>query len=397
MLSFDSSLLAESGAPGDTRERHVLYAKELDRSSPGSNLVIIAYSQGDKDLTQRWISPHCLVVLTASRSRLFFMKDALRIIKDLRRRFVFSVVTTQSPFDDGIVGLLVRRRLGVIFIPQIRGDIFSSFWLRERFPLNFMKSILGHFILRRGDKIQVVSRWIKSELLQLGIDQEKIFVVPSAITFRPYRFSSPMAQDDFRGQMQIPSSVKLCLFVGRLTYQKNIPMLLDIIRSVLSKRKDVVFIIIGDGAERKKIIEFRVKNKEIAAAVRFMGQVSYEQIGKMYAIADLLLVTSRYEGLPRVVREAAASGLPVVTTNMSGVNEVVRDNQTGFVLECDDVAGFAERVNYLLDDDRLRSDFGCEARLFERESFDIELIVRKRVREWITHGPVSHSTQTSVH
>ena len=100
-------------------------------------------------------------------------------------------------------------------------------------------------------------------------------------------------------------------------------------------------------------------------------------VESVYAAMDIFLLTSLWEGLPRSVLQARASGLPVVATAVDGTPEAVRDGDTGFLVEAHDVEGAAERVLRLLDDPELRRRMGEAARL-EMEEFRIQSMVERQ-------------------
>ena len=86
-------------------------------------------------------------------------------------------------------------------------------------------------------------------------------------------------------------------------------------------------------------------------------------------ISSLLLLTSSFEGMPNVVMEAQAMGLPVVASNVGGVPDCMIDGETGYLVDRDDIGGFAHRCIELLKDDQLRIRFGANGAGYMRSSF----------------------------
>ncbi len=97
----------------------------------------------------------------------------------------------------------------------------------------------------------------------------------------------------------------------------------------------------------------------------------------IYDAATVVTLTSRFEGLPRVLVEALAAGVPVVAMAVDGVNEVVRDRENGFLVPPDDVAGVAERVGEILRDGALRAHLSAQA-LEGLQEFGREAMVRQQ-------------------
>lgn len=385
MISMDATLLQGEGIKGgDSRARHIFYAQELAKQSPGSKLVILAPTL-DAKVERQWLSSHLLVVPVYSKKRWRFFFDAHGAFVALRNEFSFSVVTTETPFDDGLLGWWIARRIHAAFIPQLRGDFFSLWWFKERFPLQFFASLFSVFVLKAADRVQVVSQDIKKKLKQIGIQVSRITVFPSAITFQPFSFSNVEELDAFRGRIGVRPHDIVCLWIGRFSYQKNIPFFCEVIRRVVESNfcNDVRFVVIGDGPLRPSFESFVSRSVLYRDRVSVLGAMPYATVSKWFAASQIFLLTSRYEGLARVLREAAASGLSVVTTEVSGVGEVVLHEETGFVVFQGDTMRFVECVRRLVSDHELREQFGRRAREHERQHFSSEDITKKRVEFWI--------------
>ena len=102
-------------------------------------------------------------------------------------------------------------------------------------------------------------------------------------------------------------------------------------------------------------------------------------------ISSLLLLTSSFEGMPNVVMEAQAMGIPVVAPNVGGVSDCMIDGQTGYLVERDDIDGFARRCVELLEHDDLRSRFGANGAAYMRNSFSRRAMA-ERYLDVLEHG-----------
>ena len=120
------------------------------------------------------------------------------------------------------------------------------------------------------------------------------------------------------------------LFVGRLAEQKAPMRLIETFRELLLVRGDAVLIVAGDGNLKDSVVE-GVRRLGIAGSVRFVGPCPQSELAELYRASDVLLLTSNFEGMPRSVLEALASGLPVVTTDVGEVRAVVTDGVSGQV------------------------------------------------------------------
>jgi glycosyltransferase involved in cell wall biosynthesis len=129
--------------------------------------------------------------------------------------------------------------------------------------------------------------------------------------------------------------------VGRLDRQKDPLFLLDSMRVALRSRPDLFLILVGDGTLRPQV-EARLRLPELSGRVRLLGVQSAADIADLLRISDLFVLASSYEGMPRVVLEALATGTPVVTTDVGEVELVVKHGRNGVIVKTrttDELAG----------------------------------------------------------
>ena len=139
-------------------------------------------------------------------------------------------------------------------------------------------------------------------------------------------------------------------------------------------RPDVIFLVIGTGHMQSAMLEFAA---ELGIADRLFLPGTEKNIAPAYAAMDVFLLTSRFEGLPNVLIEAQALGVPVVTTDAGGCREAVLEGQTGVIVKSRDSAKLAERVLFVLDD----PDWAAKARqrgpVFVRERFGLKRMIEE--------------------
>jgi colanic acid/amylovoran biosynthesis glycosyltransferase len=165
------------------------------------------------------------------------------------------------------------------------------------------------------------------------------------------------------------------LFVGRLAVAKGLPFLLDAVAKVEGAILDVA----GDGPERGHL-EMKTTRLGIAGRVRFLGYQSQSDVRKLMQQADLFVMTSLSEGLPVVLMEAMAAGVPVVTTRIAGVPELVDDGDDGLLVLPGDADATAAAVRRLLADPELRNRFAIAGRAKVEREFNLQSEVSWLVR-----------------
>lgn len=172
-----------------------------------------------------------------------------------------------------------------------------------------------------------------------------ICVIPNARTF------------EYSGKIGLKN--KKAVAVGRYTYQKGFDLLIDIWSKVCSRDADWHLDIVGDG-ELRSDLQRRIEKYGIANRVTLLRPA--KNVEDVYRNASILVMTSRYEGLPMALLEAQAFGLPVVAYECKcGPKDVITDGENGFLIPENDENAFVEKLLKLMDDEMLRIRMGEKA------------------------------------
>jgi glycosyltransferase involved in cell wall biosynthesis len=156
-----------------------------------------------------------------------------------------------------------------------------------------------------------------------------------------------------------PGGKNRLLFASRLTHQKGLDILLKALATLQPLEWHLT--IAGDGPRRADW-ESLSHSLGLQQRVDFVGWVDDEQLRKNYDAADIFVLPSRHEGMPNVVLEAMACGLPVIATGIAGSEELVVDGQTGFLVPVDDPSALAAALKTLLTDPRRVQSMGQAGR-----------------------------------
>jgi len=206
-------------------------------------------------------------------------------------------------------------------------------------------------IWRSAGAVIACSKGLRELALQTD-PETRIEVIPDGIDLS--RFHAPKRKAE-------PSVVRI-LSIGRLIPRKGFHHLisaLPLLREMTEKEFTVE--IVGDGPMMSELKEIS-KRLDVDDLVTFSGTVSYERLGEKYESADLFTLCSSAEGMPLVVLEAMAMGLPVVATRVQGIEELIHDGLNGFLVEDpSDSQTLADRISLLIEDGRARIRMGAEA------------------------------------
>jgi len=159
--------------------------------------------------------------------------------------------------------------------------------------------------------------------------------------------------------------------IGNLKPQKNPLIWAEVAKEVTSRFPDVTFLYIGDGPLRGRVCEMVSGNERI-------GLLGWkDDIQGVLSNMDIFFLPSRWEGLPRTVLEAMASGLPVVASRVDGTPEAVVEGVTGYLVSSDDVEGYVEKLSELIEDRDRRKMMGERGRERVREYFSYDKIIKR--------------------
>lgn len=165
----------------------------------------------------------------------------------------------------------------------------------------------------------------------------------------------------------------ICIQVASFKHVKNHAMIIESFREALKKKSELVLLLAGEGPLRGSI-ERMAMEYGISERVRFLGL--RDDIMGLHSISDLFLLSSHWEGLPISIMEAMSAGLPVVATDVGGVQDLVEDGRTGIVVKPQDVSAFSNAIVELAEDRDRAHGMGEEGRERIRMDFSIESTVR---------------------
>ncbi|MCX8151087.1 MAG: glycosyltransferase family 4 protein [Candidatus Bathyarchaeota archaeon] len=187
-------------------------------------------------------------------------------------------------------------------------------WLNDAF--------VGKKVLKSADKIVAVSNATKNYVLSLGAEAEKIEVVYNGVDLDRFKLS-PAAKEKIRKKHNIPFEAIVAVTVRRLVYKNGIDTLIEAAKTALRINKDLVFLVIGKGPD---FVDIKAKIEQLGISHRFIlaGFVPDEDLPDYYNAADFFVLPSKSgEGLPLVALEAMACGLPLLTTDVGGIKEII--------------------------------------------------------------------------
>ncbi len=228
---------------------------------------------------------------------------------------------------------------------------------------------LDRWLAWHTDAIVVNSLGVQAFYAQQSIPVAKLRLIYNGIAPAPV---STVAREALVSELELPPGSRLIGAVGRLWPQKRLKDLIwatDLLHVI---RDDVHLLVIGDGPQREALERY-ARQCHVAEHVHFLG--TRHDVPRLMPHFDLLWLSSGFEGLPNVVMEAMAAGVPVVASDIPGNRELVVSGQTGFLVPLGDRAAYARIAHKILEDSALRSQLAAAARQRIARDFTVEAMV----------------------
>ena len=274
----------------------------------------------------------------------------------------FDVVQTWI-FAANAYGRLAALRAGVPVI--VAAEMAVDLW-KGRAEL-----AIDRWIARRTDRVVGNSRAVVDFYRGIGVPDDRLEMIYSGIGDE-----GPPVIDraEVRAGLDLPPDAPLILFAGRLAPQKGVADLLDALDLLQHVRPDVRTLIVGEGPLRSRL-EATADAYRLRQAVRFLGH--RDDVPRLLAASDLLVLPSHYEGLPNVVLEAMQARKPVVATAAPGTTELVVDGQTGRLVPIRNPPAMAQAIRTVLDDPESARSLGEAGRARVEAHFRADLMIER--------------------
>ncbi len=240
-------------------------------------------------------------------------------------------------------------------------------WINRKFLI-----LIEYFTAKFTDKLIAVSEDnIKTGLGNKIGTREKYILIHSGIKISRYKDIRTDLERTKR-EFDLQLEEKVVTMIAPFKTQKAPLDFIRVAKYVKEKLPSVKFILVGDG-ELRTNLQSAIGNRQLEKDIILLGW--QRNIPEIMQITDIFVLTSLWEGLPRTILEAMASGKPVVATAVDGNREIVKDGITGFLVPPKEPKMIAEKIVFLLNNSELRKKMGEEGRKTINDSFDIDQMV----------------------
>jgi glycosyltransferase involved in cell wall biosynthesis len=280
-----------------------------------------------------------------------------RVARKIARRYRATVMHGHWVVPGGVTAALAAP--GLPLVVSLHG---SDVFVAERVP---PARAAARFAFARAGVITACSEDLGRRAVALGADPGRVEVVPYGVDVERFR-PDPAWREDCRAKLGLDPGVPLIFAAGRLVRKKGFEYLIDAV-GILAANRSAALVIGGEG-DLGEELRRRARAAAPADAVRFLGNLSQDDVAQYLAAADVAVVPSvrddagNVDGLPNVVMETLASGTPLVTTGAGGIGAVASDGHTALVVPERDATALAGAIRRLLDDPDLRRSIGAAGR-----------------------------------
>ncbi len=302
-------------------------------------------------------------------------KDVVALVKLARliRRHRYQIVHTHTA-KAGFLGRLAAAMAGSpIIVHTVHGVTFHDqiprlqrgfYLLLERVAARFT-----HQFVAVGEDVRNI--YVRSGV---GAPQtyETIYSVMPLDAFIEAGQMHDAEREQVRAALGLAPHHRVVAMAARLEARKGHVYLFQAVQRVLPRHPDLRVLILGDGDLRPQL-EWQVRSLGLSDVVRFLGHRT--DLARVLAACDISVLTSLWEGLPRVLVQSAAAGRPILTFDVEGAWEIVRDGRNGFIVPSRDVEAFAARLDTLLGDRDHARALGAAGRAQVSEQWTVETML----------------------
>ncbi|MBE9214511.1 glycosyltransferase [Plectonema cf. radiosum LEGE 06105] len=303
-------------------------------------------------------------------TRSFNWLSAVKMAQLINKEDV-SLVHAHAPFAGSIISALSGKLAGVpvIIHAHLQDSLSSNYFIRS------YQNLMNYWTNRNCcDAIIAVSHQVKDALITEGFDSRKFHVVHNGTHVNHQQINT-----DICNELNIPEDIPVVIHVGRLCKSKGQHLLLQAAANLHQLGQETVYLIVGKDLEQDGAYLTYLKDMAqklgINNLVYFLGHRA--DIPQLLALSDLLVLPSYTEGLPLVILEAMAAGLPVIATPVGGIPEVVIHQETGLLVPIEDVPALADAMLKLLQNPHVRNEMGNKGLEMVNKDFSVEKMCRE--------------------
>jgi len=313
------------------------------------------------------------IIIQSLQRRVNFKNDrkALKEIRKLIQEFKPDIVHTHASKAGAIGRVAASKEKVSVIVHTFHGHVFHSYfgWFKT-----WLYKTAERRLAKKTDCIIAISDIQKNELVNIHkiADSTKFKVVPLGFDLNKFQENKEEKREDFRAKYNIQPNEIAIGIIGRLTSIKNHELFFDALKIIGTRtKKNIRVFVIGDG---ELMTELKHKafliEKQTAIQIEFTSWIT--DIAQALPGLDIVALTSLNEGTPVSLIEAQAASVPVITTNVGGVADVVVNNETGYIIDGFEPSKYAQKLEVLIEDEEIRKKMSQNGWIHVKDKFHYE-------------------------
>lgn len=255
----------------------------------------------------------------------------------------------------GLIAFFGKKVFNIPYIVWGRG---SDVHLQWRF-----KKIVSKVVLNNADAIIALSQNMKDDMQK--ISKKEVYILPNGVDTTSFNESKNKSNDN----------TTEIVYIGSLLPVKGVEYLIEAINILHQTHPKISLTIVGDGSNRRSLEQI-VKKHGLEQNIIFTGKISHEDVPNRLNSNDIFVLPSISEGMPNVLLEAMAAGLPIVATNVGGIPDIVKNNKNGYLVEPKNPQQLAERIHFLIENTEIHRIIS-EQNQVDAQKYDWNNIITK--------------------
>ena len=305
----------------------------------------------------------------------FRIKRFIQFFKQLRQKhydFVHIHTPFSASFPGTIIFMLIARFAGAKILLHIHGTDWDSCYVG--------RSEFTKFVFKIGFRIpqQIIVLYETWRInIKKLVPKEKVHAIANCL--EDTQPPSPSLVEQIRPELGIGNNHFLVLTVGFVGPRKGYLDILDAVPEIVKTDESVRFVFVG-GEERpgeNYPVLSRIENQNLNRWVLAVGEAHRSKIPLYLAAADVFVLPSREEGMPIAILEAMRAGIPIITTTVGGIPEMIEDGYSGILIEPENPSKIAEALKSLLKNKELRQRLAQGARTVFEKKFETHVCINK--------------------
>ena len=325
----------------------------------------------------------------SSRYRWLFMLTSMPLL--IRKRREYDIIFVSGFRVLGISAVIVAKLLGkrTVFKADCAGELSGAFFagglegMKLKRGNRLVKTFiwLRNRILLKADCFVTMYSEMTEELQEYGVDKNKITLIPNTVDVTRYNVSSAEMRRQLRQKLKLPQQHRIAIYTGRIVSYKGVPLLLKVWKELLRERTDITLVICGAGgvdiyACEEEVRDF-VRENDMGGNVVFAGSVS--NVDEYLKASDIYVLPTENDAFPLCILEAMACGLPIVTTTVGALKDIIKHTRNGLVMAPANQKQLYDELKKLLENSELCEKLGHQARQDVLENYTLDIVAEKYI------------------